>query len=144
MIIKLGRYGKYLACPNYPKCSNIKPFSVIEEKNELSDIPCEKCGKNMVYRTGPYGRYLKCVDCGINKAIVEDTGITCPKCKKGHMVKRRSKRGRIFYGCNEYPNCDMALWNEPIDKFCEECHSIMTKKTYKNGTEKYYAQMRNV
>lgn len=136
MIIKLGRYGKYLACPNYPKCSNIKPFSVTEEKNELSDIPCEKCGKNMVYRTGPYGRYLKCVDCGINKAIVEDTGITCPKCKKGHMVKRRSKRGRIFYGCNEYPNCDMALWNEPIDKFCEECHSIMTKKTYKNGTEK--------
>lgn len=136
MLIKLGRYGKYLACPNYPKCSNIKPYAIADGEKEVSEIPCEKCGKNMIYRMGPYGKYLKCVECGINKAIVEDTGIICPKCKIGHMVKRRSKRGRIFYGCNSYPNCDMALWNEPINKFCEHCNSILTRKIYKNGTEK--------
>lgn len=135
MIVKMGRYGKYLACPNYPNCKNIKPYSLAEGPEEVSDVKCDACGTLMVYRTGPYGRYLKCPSCGANKAIVIDTGIVCPKCHEGHMVQRRSHRGRIFYGCNRYPKCDMALWNEPINQFCETCGAIMTKKTYKTGKE---------
>lgn len=135
MIVKMGRYGKYLACPNYPNCKNIKPYSLAEGPEEVSDVKCDACGTLMVYRTGPYGRYLKCPSCGANKAIVIDTGIVCPKCHEGHMVQRRSHRGRIFYGCSCYPKCDMALWNEPINQFCETCGAIMTKKTYKTGKE---------
>ncbi len=135
MIVKMGRYGKYLACPNYPNCKNIKPYSLAEGPEEVSDVKCDACGTLMVYRTGPYGRYLKCPSCGANKAIVVDTGIVCPKCHEGHMVQRRSHRGRIFYGCSRYPKCDMALWNEPINQFCETCGAIMTKKTYKTGKE---------
>lgn len=135
MIVKMGRYGKYLACPNYPNCKNIKPYSLAEGPEEVSDVKCDACGTFMVYRTGPYGRYLKCPSCGANKAIVIDTGIVCPKCHEGHMVQRRSHRGRIFYGCSRYPKCDMALWNEPINQFCETCGAIMTKKTYKTGKE---------
>lgn len=135
MIVKMGRYGKYLACPNYPNCKNIKPYSLAEGPEEVADVKCDACGTLMVYRTGPYGRYLKCPSCGANKAIVIDTGIVCPKCHEGHMVQRRSHRGRIFYGCSRYPKCDMALWNEPINQFCETCGAIMTKKTYKTGKE---------
>ena len=135
MIVKMGRYGKYLACPNYPNCKNIKPYSLAEGPEEVSDVKCDACGTLMVYRTGPYGRYLKCPSCGANKAIVIDTGIVCPKCHEGHMVQRRSHRGRVFYGCSRYPKCDMALWNEPINQFCETCGAIMTKKTYKTGKE---------
>lgn len=135
MIVKMGRYGKYLACPNYPNCKNIKPYSLAEGPEEVSDVKCDACGTLMVYRTGPYGRYLKCPSCGANKAIVIDTGIVCPKCHEGHMVQRRSHRGRIFYGCSRYPKCDMALWNEPVNQFCETCGAIMTKKTYKTGKE---------
>lgn len=135
MIVKMGRYGKYLACPNYPNCKNIKPYSLAEGPEEVSDVKCDACGTLMVYRTGPYGRYLKCPSCGANKSIVIDTGIVCPKCHEGHMVQRRSHRGRIFYGCSRYPKCDMALWNEPINQFCETCGAIMTKKTYKTGKE---------
>lgn len=136
MIVKMSRYGKYLACPNFPECKNTKPYGKGDGKEEVSDIPCDECGEKMVYRQGPYGRYLKCPGCGANKAIVVDTGIVCPKCHEGHLVRRRSRRGRYFYGCNQYPRCDMALWGEPVDKFCDTCGAIMVKKTYKNKGEK--------
>lgn len=136
MIVKMSRYGKYLACPNFPECKNTKPYGKGDGKEEVSDIPCDECGEKMVYCQGPYGRYLKCPDCGANKAIVVDTGIVCPKCHEGHLVRRRSRRGRYFYGCNQYPRCDMALWDEPVDQFCDTCGAIMVKKTYKNKGEK--------
>lgn len=136
MIVKMSRYGKYLACPNFPECKNTKPYGKGDGKEEVSDIPCDECGEKMVYRQGPYGRYLKCPGCGANKAIVVDTGIVCPKCHEGHLVRRRSRKGRYFYGCNQYPRCDMALWDEPVDQFCDTCGAIMVKKTYKNKGEK--------
>ncbi len=136
MIVKMSRYGKYLACPNFPECKNTKPYGKGDGKEEVSDIPCDECGEKMVYRQGPYGRYLKCPGCGANKAIVVDTGIVCPKCHEGHLVRKRSRRGRYFYGCNQYPRCDMALWDEPVDQFCDTCGAIMVKKTYKNKGEK--------
>lgn len=138
LIVKIGKYGKYLACPNYPTCKNIKSYQTETGEEEKSEIPCEKCKTFMVYRQGPYGRYLKCPECGENKAIVIDTGITCPTCQKGSLIRRRSKRGRYFYGCNRYPECHMALWDEPVNQFCPTCGSIMVKRTYKSQDEKVF------
>ena len=138
LIVKIGKYGKYLACPNYPTCKNIKSYQTETGEEEKSEIPCEKCKTFMVYRQGPYGRYLKCPECGENKAIVIDTGITCPTCQKGSLIRRRSKRGRYFYGCNRYPECHMALWDEPVNQFCSTCGSIMVKRTYKSQGEKVF------
>lgn len=117
--------------PEFPFLQNIKPYHTGEEKEEISDVDCDKCGAKMVYRQGPYGRYLKCPECGQNKAIVIDTGIECPKCHEGHLVKRRSKRGRYFYGCSHYPACDMAVWDEPVNEFCSVCGAIKVKKVRK-------------
>lgn len=138
LIVKIGKYGKYLACPNYPTCKNIKSYQTETGEEEKSEIPCEKCKTFMVYRQGPYGRYLKCPECGENKAIVIDTGINCPTCQKGSLIRRRSKRGRYFYGCNRYPECHMALWDEPVNQFCSTCGSIMVKRTYKSQDEKVF------
>lgn len=138
LIVKIGKYGKYLACPNYPTCKNIKSYQTETGEEEKSEILCEKCKTFMVYRQGPYGRYLKCPECGENKAIVMDTGITCPTCQKGSLIRRRSKRGRYFYGCNRYPECHMALWDEPVNQFCSTCGSIMVKRTYKSQDEKVF------
>ena len=138
LIVKIGKYGKYLACPNYPTCKNIKSYQTETGEEEKSEILCEKCKTFMVYRQGPYGRSLKCPECGENKAIVMDTGITCPTCQKGSLIRRRSKRGRYFYGCNRYPECHMALWDEPVNQFCSTCGSIMVKRTYKSQGEKVF------
>lgn len=138
LIVKIGKYGKYLACPNYPTCKNIKSYQTETGEEEKSEIPCDKCKTFMVYRQGPYGRYLKCPECGENKAIVIDTGIICPTCQKGSLIRRRSKRGRYFYGCNRYPECHMALWDEPVNQFCSTCGSIMVKRTYKSQGEKVF------
>lgn len=102
---------------------------------------CELCGAPMVYKFGRFGKFLACSnfpECRNTKAIVEDLGITCPKCNKGSLIKRKSKRGRVFYGCSEYPHCDFVLWNQPIDKKCSLCGSIMTIKHYKKGPDKLF------
>ena len=72
------------------------------------------------------------------QGIVEDLGITCPKCGKGTLIKRKSKRGRVFYGCSQYPDCDFVLWNQPVDKKCDLCGSIMIVKHYKKGPDKLF------
>jgi len=108
-----------------------------EESGEL----CELCGAPMIYKFGRYGKFLACSnfpECRNTKAIVENLGITCPKCGKGSMIKRKSKRGRVFYGCSEYPACDFVLWNQPVDKKCSLCGSIMVVKHYKNGPDKLF------
>ena len=102
---------------------------------------CELCGAPMVYKFGRFGKFLACSnfpECRNTKAIVEDLGITCPKCGKGTLIKRKSKRGRVFYGCSEYPACDFVLWNQPVDKKCPQCGSIMIVKHYKKGPDKMF------
>ena len=102
---------------------------------------CELCGAPMVYKFGRFGKFLACSnfpECRNTKAIVEDLGITCPKCGKGTLIKRKSKRGRLFYGCSEYPECDFVLWNQPVDKKCPRCGSIMVVKHYKKGPDKIF------
>lgn len=102
---------------------------------------CELCGAPMVYKFGRFGKFLACSnfpECRNTKAIVEDLRITCPKCGKGTLIKRKSKRGRVFYGCSQYPECDFVLWNQPVDKKCPLCGSIMIVKHYKKGPDKIF------
>ena len=106
-----------------------------------SDETCELCGSPMVYKFGRYGKFLACSnfpDCKNTKPITIGTSVTCPKCGEGEIVERKSKRGRLFYGCNRYPQCDFTLWDKPTHEFCDTCGSIMVEKTYKNGTTKKF------
>ncbi len=105
----------------------------MEIKDEVTDEICEKCGKNMVIKHGRYGKFLACPgypECKNTKPIVDKLGIDCPKCGKD-IIKRRSRKGRVFFGCSGYPECDFVSWDEPIKDKCPECSSLLTKKRTK-------------
>jgi DNA topoisomerase-1 len=131
MVIKTGRYGKFLACSGFPKCRNIKSLGQSEDgppEPETTDEVCEKCGAPMVIKSGRFGKFLSCSkypDCKNMKPLVKSTGVACPECGKGEIVERRSKRGRIFYSCNQYPNCKFALWSKPTGEKCPKCGSLL-------------------
>jgi len=122
MEIKFGRYGKYLACTNYPICNNIKSFREIaaaSKEPEYTGETCEKCGNRTVYREGKFGKFIGCEkypECDFIKNIT--LGIPCPKCKEGDVVERKSKRNKVFYGCSKYPNCDFVSWYKPVVRSC--------------------------
>lgn len=132
MIVRTSRFGKqFLGCSGYPECKNMKSMNSEAEKNQI-DIqqvtePCEKCGGETIYKVGPYGPYLECNKCNARKSIVLKTGVKCPKCGE-EIVQRKSRYGKIFYGCSGYPNCDFALWNEPTGEKCPECKSLLVKR----------------
>lgn len=108
----------------------------VEIQDEVSDELCEKCGKPLVYKMGRFGKFLACSgfpDCRNTKPIVKDIGVTCPKCNTGSVVERRSKKGRIFYGCDRYPECDFISWDKPVARPCPSCGSFMVEKRNKNG-----------
>ncbi|MCG7407505.1 type I DNA topoisomerase [Paenibacillus sp. ACRRX] len=110
----------------------------IEIEDEVSDEICEKCGRHFVYKMGRFGKFLACSgfpDCRNTRPIIKDTGVGCPKCKDGKLVERRSKKGRIFYGCDQYPTCDYVMWDKPSTKPCPSCSSLMIEKRSKQGTK---------
>lgn len=110
----------------------------IEIRDEESDEICEKCGRNFVYKMGRFGKFLACSgfpECRNTKPIVKDTGVACPKCKQGQIIERRSKKGRVFYGCNTYPECDFVSWDKPSAKPCPQCASMLVEKNSRNGAE---------
>ncbi len=131
MVIKTGRYGKFLACSGFPKCRNIKSLGQSEDgppEPETTNEVCDKCGAPMVIKSGRFGKFLSCSkypECKNMKPIVKSTGVACPECDKGEIVERRSKRGRIFYSCNQYPNCKFALWSKPTGEKCPNCGSLL-------------------
>ncbi|MDF2671982.1 MAG: topA [Clostridiales bacterium] len=105
----------------------------IEEEVEETDILCDKCGKNMVIKKGRYGKFLACPgypECKNTKAIVEELNVSCPKCS-GKVVVRRTKKGRTFYGCSNYPECDFVSWGKPTEEKCPKCGTILIEKTTK-------------
>ncbi len=127
MVIKMGRFGKFLACSGYPDCKRTKPMpgetQSASPEPEVTDIKCDKCGEPMLRRMGRFGPFLGCSaypKCKNIKSIEIKVDLKCPKCKEGDIVQRRSKRGKIFYGCNKYPNCDFALWDKPTGEMCPE------------------------
>lgn len=142
MIIKVGRFGKFLACSNYPECKNIKPLKdIAQEKKEpeYTGEQCEKCGARTVFRYGKFGRFIGCEkypDCDFVKNI--DFGVGCPKCKKGKIVERQSRRGKVFYGCSTFPDCDFVSWYKPVPKSCPECGSTYLEERYTKSKGKHY------
>ncbi|MFZ5973963.1 MAG: type I DNA topoisomerase [Bacillota bacterium] len=113
-----------------------KEIEKVEIKDEVSDVVCEKCGSNMVYKRGRFGTFLACPnfpECRNTKAIVEQIDVPCPKCGS-HLIKRRSKNGRrIFFGCEKYPDCDFVSWDPPVREKCPECGSYMVEKLVPSG-----------
>ena len=102
----------------------------VEIKDEVSDIKCDKCGRLMVYKQGRFGRFLACPgfpECRNTKAIVKGTGVACPKCGK-EVIEKKSKRGKVFYGCTGYPECDFTSWDKPTDEKCSKCGGILYEK----------------
>ncbi|GGJ22035.1 type I DNA topoisomerase [Paenibacillus hunanensis] len=110
----------------------------IEIEDEVSDEICDKCGRHMVYKLGRFGKFLACSgfpDCRNTKPIIKDIGVKCPTCHEGDVVERRSKKGRVFYGCNRYPECDFVSWDRPSPKPCPVCSSMMVEKRNKQGVK---------
>ncbi|WP_408010979.1 type I DNA topoisomerase [Pseudalkalibacillus sp. A8] len=121
-----------------------KKLKVAEEEMkevEIQDEPagekCEKCGSEMVFKMGRYGKFMACSnfpDCRNTKPIVKDIGVKCPKCNEGNIVERKSKKRRIFYGCDRFPKCDFVSWDKPINRPCPKCDSMLVEKKSKKST----------
>ena len=112
----------------------------VELPVEVSDVKCELCGRMMVVKQGRYGKFLACPgfpECRNTKPILKDTGVKCPKCG-GSIVERRTRRGRSFYGCENYPECDYVTWDAPQKEVCEKCGSFLLKHRYRNGRAMLY------
>lgn len=125
LMVRLGRYGKFIACSGYPKCKYSRPLEEATKEmskgekeaiKELAGEVCEKCGGKMVLKEGRFGKFMACEnypECKYTKAISQSTGVKCPECKKGDVIQRRTKKGRIFWGCSNYPKCKYATWENP-------------------------------
>ncbi len=141
MIIKTGRYGKFLACSGFPECKNIKslpggPEKSKEDEEKMKEFMekykgevCDKCGSPMIVKSGRYGYFLSCSaypQCKNVRNIQGNvtTGIKCPVCGKGEIVQKRGRRG-IFYACSNYPECKNAYWSKPTGEVCPECGSLL-------------------
>jgi len=151
--VKVGKNGPFLSCSGYPDCTfsrdftrdekgKIKPVELSQEIAEGEE--CETCGKPMMVKHGRYGEFLACSgypECkktrSVNGGNGKTTGVKCPEdgCS-GELVERKSKRGKVFYGCNKYPDCSYAIWDKPVDKECPECGAefVVEKTTKKQGT----------
>jgi len=125
LVMKYGRFGKFIACSNYPTCKYTEKTDVEKkEDEENSGIICDKCGAPMAVKRGRFGAFLGCSkypECKNIKNIEQKTGLKCPKCGVGDVIARKSKKGKMFYGCNKYPACDFVMWNKPTGELCPDC-----------------------
>lgn len=153
MIVKTGRYGRFLACSNYPTCKNIKGIDkkpgttaspevsekIKEMQEKYKDEKCEKCGEPMAVKTGRFGPFLACTGYPKCKNIKNTgdsnsgTGVTCPKCSTGEIVAKKSARG-VFYACNKYPDCKNAYYGKPTGEKCPDCEGLLIE--WKEGAVK--------
>ncbi len=153
LTIRVGKNGHFLGCSRYPECTHTRNYTRDEKgvihpveppSDETSDRVCEKCGKPMLIKQGKYGSFYACSgypECKNTQSVVsnnggETTGVNCPeKDCGGTLVQRTSKRGKIFYGCSNFPNCNFALWDKPVAKECPECGArfLLEKTTKKQG-----------
>lgn len=134
MVYKKGRYGRFLACPNFPACRNTKAIDdkgeVVENTAptlELAGFKCELCGSDMVVRNGKYGEFYACSNypsCRFTKQKVVETGVSCPRCS-AKIVGRRGKSKSLFYSCERYPECDFSSWDMPLPEKCPDCNDML-------------------
>ena len=146
MVIKWGRNGEFLACPQYPECKNTKNFKRSEggaievvAEEEVNET-CGECGRPMLMRWGKFGKFLGCSgypECKNIQPLEKpvDLGVKCPECKEGNLKERKSRWGKVFYGCDKYPECKFASWDKPFSSPCPDCGSpiLVEKMTKRSG-----------
>jgi DNA topoisomerase-1 len=146
MVVKRGRFGQFLACSGYPECKTTR--KLIETKgglkaakpDQILDEKCPRCGANLVIKQGRFGEFTACTKYPECKYVKhKTTGVTCPKDgdKGGEIVERKSRRGKVFFGCSNYPDCDFVLWNRPHAETCPTCGApfLVEKTTKKHGRQ---------
>jgi DNA topoisomerase-1 len=136
MIVKLGRNGKFLSCSDYPKCKNAKPLlteagkvEVDKLQEEFKNEKCDKCGSAMIIKSGRFGKFLACSkypECKTTRPLTHALKVKCPK-DGGNLVEKRTKKGKIFFGCANYPKCDFATWSKPVDDPCVVCGGLQVQ-----------------
>jgi len=135
MVLKKGRFGQFYACSGYPDCKTTKQIGGEQRKDVPLEEKCPQCGSNLVQKHGRFGEFVACGNYPKCKYVKQKTiGVACPNCSEGEIVERRSKRGRTFYGCNRYPECDFVAWGKPLPEKCPECGSgYLIEKYLKSG-----------
>ncbi len=140
LVIKEGKYGRFRACSGYPECRYKE--SLIKKETRPLDETCPECGSQLVVRRGKYGSFTACSNypkCKYIKKEKKDTGIPCPLECNGTLIRRKTRKGRIFYGCSDFPKCKYATWDEPVSLPCPECgrHFVLKKNTLKGKPTLY-------
>jgi DNA topoisomerase-1 len=136
MVLKKGRFGQFFACTGYPDCKTTKPIGGQQKKPDVPlDEKCPQCGHNLALKTGRFGEFTACGDYPKCKYVKQKTiGLVCPACNQGEIIERRSKRGKTFYGCNRYPDCDFVAWAKPVAETCPQCGgAYLVEKRLKAG-----------
>jgi DNA topoisomerase-1 len=137
MVLKKGRFGTFYACSGYPDCKTTKRIGASEQKK--ADVPleekCPQCGNQLLLKQGRFGEFTACSNYPACKYVKQKTiGVPCPNCSQGEVVERRSKRGKTFYGCSRYPDCDFVAWGKPMNEKCPDCGSpYLIEKWLKAG-----------
>jgi DNA topoisomerase I len=149
LAIRLGRRGRFIGCDNYPECDYTRNVGedADAEPEVIKDRKCPECGSDLIIRHGRYGKFIGCSsypDCRHIEPLEkpEDTGVQCPECKQGNMLKRKSRNGKIFFSCERYPDCKYAVWDQPLADPCPKCGwpMLTLKTTKRRGTEKVCPQ----
>ncbi|MFI4954516.1 MAG: type I DNA topoisomerase [Gammaproteobacteria bacterium] len=151
--IRLGRRGRFIGCTTYPECDYTRSLNEDAEEAAQPSVvegrTCPDCGSPLIVRTGRFGKFIGCSNYPKCKHIEpmqqpKSTSVLCPNCHQGNMLQRRSRRGKIFYSCSRYPDCDYAIWNEPVAKVCPECKwPIMTIKVTKRHGQQLVCPQKN-
>ncbi len=131
MILRWGRFGQFYACTGYPECKTTKPYGDEAAQPEATDEKCDDCGAQMVVKRGRFGPFLACSrypECKGSRPILKKIGVECPK-DGGEIVEKKSKRGRTFYGCASYPDCDFTTWSRPLKQRCPSCGGLIVVAT---------------
>ncbi len=136
MVLKKGRFGTFFACTGYPDCKTTKQIGGPQKKADITlDEKCPNCDSNLVQKFGRFGEFTACSNYPTCKYVKQKTiGVSCPECTQGEVVERRSKRGKTFFGCNRYPDCDFVAWAKPVPEKCPDCSgSYLVEKFLKAG-----------
>ncbi|HEY3837098.1 MAG TPA: type I DNA topoisomerase [Bryobacteraceae bacterium] len=123
MVLKKGRFGTFLACTGYPDCKTTKQIGAAQKKADVQlEEKCPQCDSNLVQKFGRFGEFTACSSYPKCKYVKQKTiGMKCPECSEGEIIERRSKRGKTFFGCNRYPDCEFVAWNKPVPEKCPDC-----------------------
>jgi DNA topoisomerase-1 len=136
LVLKKGRFGQFLACSGYPDCKTTKQLGAGQKPQDVPlDEACPQCSNKLVKKFGRFGEFIACSNYPTCKYVKQKTiGVKCPNCSEGEIIERRSKRGKTFYGCNRYPECDFVAWGKPLPEKCPECGgSYLIEKFLKAG-----------